>query len=466
MQLFFAGAESQSHIDLLRSCGVNRVAVSISNLARHTNDYALWAAKGHLAGMDWVVYADSPATPVAPLLELLSGSTGEPEAVGGPAEWAADTWLNDSDILFLPTWDGRDASILRHLVELYDGMLLPDSVVDNPAAVRQAKSAMGRMSTLGALTGRSKGIDKFDLLVSSAWYAVQKHGETQVWTGNRLVRMNSDDKHMKRQRYADAIEALGVDVGAVLADDPKETARAAIYSWMAMERYIGTGRALEHSNGSSNLPAVVANPGMPRTMNSGSSAAGVANDPLPVRHQSTTPIPVMALQSFVTEVQDGDGNTLQETHNLIESSAESLRQCNTCALAMACPGHQQDSACSYNIPVVIRTKDQRQAVLRTLIELQTQRIMMGSFGEQVLGERDETVGKEMDRLFTMVEKWKSIEETTTKLQIGVTATGQDGDGTMGMISRLFGSQAGQNARILDVPEMSDQYVEDAVLVDE
>jgi hypothetical protein len=167
----------------------------------------------------------------------------------------------------------------------------------------------------------------------------------------------------------------------------------------------------------------------------------------------------MALQSLTVDLTDGDGKTTQESYNLIESSAESLRQCNTCALAMACPGHQVDSACSYNIPVVIRTKDQRQAVLRTLVEIQAQRIMMGSFAEQVLGERDETVGKEMDRLFSMVEKWKAIEETTAKLQLGITATSQEGDGTLGMISRLFGSQAGANARILDVPELSDQYVD-------
>ena len=64
------------------------------------------------------------------------------------------------------------------------------------------------------------------MLVSSAWWAVQKHGETQVWVGNRLVRLNSEDKHLKRQRYADAIEALGCDVSAVLADDPNETVRA------------------------------------------------------------------------------------------------------------------------------------------------------------------------------------------------------------------------------------------------
>ena len=65
--------------------------------------------------------------------------------------------------MFLPIWDGHDASTLRHFVELYDGTVLPDAVVDNQLAVRQARAAMGRMSTLGGLTGRSKGIDKFDL---------------------------------------------------------------------------------------------------------------------------------------------------------------------------------------------------------------------------------------------------------------------------------------------------------------
>ena len=99
-------------------------------------------------------------------------------------------------------------------------MVLPDSVVDNGIAVRTAKAALPTMGTLGGLTGRSKGVDRFDMLVSSSWWAVQKHGETQVWTGNRLVRLNADDKHLKRRRYAEAIEALGCDVGAVLADDP------------------------------------------------------------------------------------------------------------------------------------------------------------------------------------------------------------------------------------------------------
>jgi hypothetical protein len=463
MQLFFAGGESQAHIDTLRSCGVSRVAVSISNLARHTSDYAAWAGKGHLKGLDWFVYADSPTVPVQPLLELLSGSQGEPDGVAGPVDWATETWLNDSDILFLPTWDGHDASILRGYVELYDGTVLPDAVVDNPAAVRTAKACMGRMSTLGALTGRSKGIDKFDLLVSSAWYAVQKHGETQVWSGNRLVRMNSDDKHMKRQRYASAIEALGVDVGAVLADDPKETARLAILSWLAMESYINAGKRLESSD---RLPAVVTNGHVSTSNGSVPDLSGVASAPLATRHGSTVALPLVSLSSVSHQTTDEQGNPITTTYNLIESSQESVRQCDTCSLSAACPGYQQQAACSYNIPVVVRTKDQRQAVLRTLVEIQTQRILMGSFAEQVQGERDDQVGKEMDRLFNMVEKWKNIEEQTTKLHIGIEASGPDADGNLGMISALFGSQAGQNARMLDVPMLSEELIEEAELVPE
>ena len=240
MQLFFAGAEAPTHLNLLKACGVERVAVNINNLARHTSKYADWATSARLGAMDWLVYADTPSCPVEPVLELLAGSQVVPEAVAGPVNWATDTWLKDSDLGFLPIWDGRDTSVVRVFAEDYEGVVLPDSVVDNAAAVRTARAALPAMGTLGGLTGRSKGIERFDMLVSSAWWAVQKHGETQVWVGTRLVRLNAEDKHLKRQRYADSIEALGCDVSAVLADDPTETVRCSVLSWMALERHLNS----------------------------------------------------------------------------------------------------------------------------------------------------------------------------------------------------------------------------------
>ena len=471
MQIYFAGAESQAHLDTLRSCGVERVAVSVANLARHTRDYATWAAQNRFKGLDWLIYADSPSTPVAPLLELLAGAPGEPEAVVGPLDWATETWLNDSDIMFLPIWDGHDASNLRHFVELYDGTVLPDSVVDNQLAVRQARAAMGRMSTLGGLTGRSKGIDKFDLLISSAWWAAQKHGETQVWVGNRMVRLNSDDKHLKRMRYAEAIEALGADVSAVLTDDPTETAKLAVLSWLAMEKFLSTGHALEHvpyhpSQGQPQqqwTPTVVTSGSV--TTNGGLAGATiqVPNHVSPLRHKAGTLLPIM--ESVAVMQTDAAGNETEQ-HTTIASTASSMRQCSTCVLGPSCPSYQPGNPCAFNIPVVIRTKDQRQAVFRVLAETQAQRILFAAFAEQVTGQPDVQVGREIDRFASFVEKWKAIDENTTKINIGVTASGPDADGSLGMISRLFGSEAGQNARTLDVPVLSDTLIEDADMVDD
>ena len=187
----------------------------------------------------------------------------------------------------------------------------------------------------------------------------------------------------------------------------------------------------------------------------------VANGPSPLRHKTPSLLPIMEADTIT--VKDDAGNEVEQL-TTINSVAGSVRQCSTCALGPACPSYQPGNSCAYNIPVVVRTKDQRQAVLRTLVEIQTQRILMGSFAEQVNGQPDKEVGREMDRLFTMVEKWKTIEEQTTKINIGVSASGPDADGSLGMISRLFGSEAGQNARTLDVPVLSDTLIEDADMV--
>ena len=60
-------------------------------------------------------------------------------------------------------------------------------------------------------------------------------------------------------------------------------------------------------------------------------------------------------------------------------------------------------------------------MLRAVTEIQTQRILMGRFAEEVQGEHNPDLGKEMDRLFTMVERWRNIEDTrdTVKITAGV-----------------------------------------------
>lgn len=450
MHLYFTGAEVPSHLTLLKECGVTRVAVSASNLARNVKgkDLVNWANRARLAGLDWVLYADSDHTALSVVTQVLSGADIQPELVAGPVDWYTSTFLQDSDTLFLPTWDGHDPALLREYMEDYEGVTLPDAVVDNPSTVRVARAALPRMGTLAALTGRTKGLERFDVLMSSAWWAVQKYGETQVWTGDRMLRLNSEDKQTKRMRYTDQIAAMGVDVDKVLNDDPTETLRLAALSWLRLEQHLSAGRPLpvEADTGPQAGP-LVTSPAFPSTvLPPGQVASGVAKG----RHQM---LPVMGLVATVQ--QDDQGK--ETTEQTLVVNAEGLRQCSSCKLSLVCPSYTVGAACAYAIPVTIRSKNELGGVLRALVEIQTQRILMGRFGEELLGEPDESVGREMDRLFKMVERWRDIEDGRDTLRMSVEAKGALA--SSGVLSRIFGERVGRNATMLAEPVESDDIID-------
>jgi hypothetical protein len=451
MQIFFAGAEVPSHLAVLRQCGVTRVAVSITNLVRTAPDLETWATKQRLDGLEWLLYADSAHTPVGPALEVLKGAHIQPEIVTGPIEWYEQTWLANSDLLFLPIWDAQDPAVLRDFTENYDGVTLPDAVVDNPTAVRQARASINRLGQLAALTGRSKGIERFDTLVSSAWWAVQKYGETQVWATNRLVRLNADDKERKRERYAPAIEALGIDMDKILLDDPVETAALAVRSWQALEQHLALGNTVAGRSLVTTSPSIHPDSVTP-------SNGHVANGGVQGRHVM---LPVIGTGTSSHTSTDEEGNEVEERITTIAVTSESLRQCNTCALAMACPMHTPNAACSYNIPVTIQSKPQLVSVMRAVTEIEAQRILMMRFSEEVMGEHNPDLGKEMDRFFNMLKTWRDIEDNRDTVKMTLESKGS-GQATMGVLSRLFGAKVGANATLLDEPIDSNEIIEEMV----
>ena len=228
MQIYFAGAEVPSHLSVLRDCGVERVAVNIANLARQSVKPRHLGHQEALGRPGVGALCRQPECPCRPRLGTARRTAKcSPRSSPARSTGTRTTWLANSDLLFLPIWDATDPTILRDYTENYDGVTLPDAVVDNPTAVRQARASINRLGQLAAITGRTKGLERFDTLVSSAWWAVQKYGETQVWAANRLVRLNSDDKRLKRERYAPAIEALGCDPAKLLEDDPDRVGQAA-----------------------------------------------------------------------------------------------------------------------------------------------------------------------------------------------------------------------------------------------
>lgn len=450
MKIYFAGAESPSHMERLRSCGVERVAVNITQLSRRRSakkPLTDWATKDRLGDMEWVLFADSPVTPWHPALEVLDTAEVPPEMVIGPLAWVNETRLADMDLWFVPTWDGVDSMDLRQSVESFEGVFLPDAVVDNQRAVTSAWASVQSppIGFLGAITGRSRGLNRFDGVISSAWWSAEKYGETQVWAVNRMVRLSAEDKLAKRQKYKQAIEALGVNVDAVLADDPVETAKLAIRSWQKLEaatpdRFQGQ---VEVAN-----PSITATPPNPS-----SRSVVVANGAGGVGHQL---LPVMGLDTMTVKETDDDGNETETTSSTLSVPADPVRKCDSCFIAGTCPGYKPGNACAYSIPVEIRSKDQLQGVLRAMVEIQTQRVLMERFGEEVNGTPEPQVGKELDRLFGMVKDWRDIEDNRDTFKVSVEAKAH-----AGVLSRLFGSNVGQNARMLDIPVSSTEVMEQA-----
>lgn len=423
------------------------MAVNVTTLSRRRSakrPLTDWATKDRLGDMEWVLFADSPVTPWHPALEVLDTAEVPPEMVIGPLSWVNETRITDMDLWFVPTWDGVDNMDLRQSIESFEGVFLPDVVVDNQRAVTAAWASVQQppIGFLGAITGRSRGLNRFDGVISSAWWSAEKYGETQVWAVNRMIRLSADDKLAKRQKYRSAIEALGVNVDAVLADDPTETAKLAIRSWQKLE-----AATPDRFQGQSEVDIPV---DTPRGVIQSTRQTVVTNGTPTVGHAV---LPVMGFDTITTKETDDDGNEVETVTTTLMTPAEPVRKCDSCFIAGSCPGYKPQNSCAYSIPVSIRSKDQLQALLRTMVEIQSQRVLMVRFGEEVNGTPEAEVGKEIDRLFDMVEKWKDIEDNRDTFKVSVEAKAH-----AGVLSRLFGSNVGANARMLDIPTTSTEIM--------
>ena len=139
-----------------------------------------------------------------------------------------------------------------------------------------------------------------------------------------------------------------------------------------------------------------------------------------------------------------DGSAL-----MLRSSKTSNRMCDTCYLAAQCPAMQPQSACAYELPLEIRTKDQLISALQSVLEIQTQRVAFMQFAEELNGGyADPNTSLEITRLFDLVERLKKIQDDSSFLRIEM----RDRPAGGGVLSQLFGpraAEAGTLPRALD-----------------
>lgn len=361
---------------------------------------------------------------------------------------------------YVPIWnDSEDLERLQWLCQKYGRVAISDRAITGRNLNRIGQIATRWSTQLIGLTSKPDVIEKigWESVVVVSWSSSVRYGETQVWDGHALHRYPAQQKESARKRHRNDIIRLGVDYDAVIEDEVNAVANLAIQSWKAWETKNFGGYDLMNEDdeqefslfddgqitmisGDTQTPQSVA----PRGTNI------VPQVPEKRHENKRTLLPVMGIDTITSmgsQTLDNEGESIEvnpEQVSILKYNADPLRQCNHCYLASRCPQFQENTECAFSLPIEIRTKDQLNSAMRALVEMQVGRVMFARFAEELEGQGiDTTLSTEMDRVFTMIEKLKNISDTRDTVSFTMEAKG-----TSGVLSRLFGAKAGEQARML------------------
>ena len=278
----------------------------------------------------------------------------------------------------------------------------------------------------------------WDSVSSTSWISPQQYGDTIIWTGRELKRYPKKYKDQARKRYRTLFTREGFDAEKIEADDHTELLRLSIWSWLKLVEHIESGGHFA-TEGVTKLLDVDLSP------IAEIATEPVDNPPAEVRNEiatverEQTPLPVLG--TFIHKVTNESGE--EEEIKQVAVRSESLLRCDSCFLAAKCPARQPGANCAYNIPIAVKSKQDKIDLQNGLILMQTQRVMFMRFAEQQEGGyADPNLSSEMDRLQKMLKTVNDMEQSGFSLKIE--AKGSGGEfGQRGFMTRMFGEKAGQ-----------------------
>ncbi len=475
MIVFFGGAEKGSHRSLLIDNDVNYMAVNLTHLPiPKTKEFHVPTVFNNAKIIVYSSENDEDTNKYGDFVRThaddLVGVIGRPDFDG--------EWLGDK---YIPAWsDNEDLERLAWICQKFGRVAISDKAI-NAKTLPRIRSLAQRWDTLlVGLTSKPDVIEAlpWDVVIVGSWTSALRYGETQIWDGHALRRYPAQQKESSRKRHRADITRLGVDYDAVMEDDVTAVGNLAIRSWKAWEDHTfraydpqTTGDEYEFGDPEEGQIATI-----PPSLHSGgkpvSGGSNIAIGGVEKRHESERVLlPVMGIENLVsmgtTSTEQGEYIEIdpQETP-VIRYQSNPLRQCDSCYLASRCPAFKEHSDCGFKLPVEIKTKDQLQAVLQAMLEMQASRVLFARFAEELEGQGlDPALSSEMDRLFSLVDKFKNISDTRDVMRIAVEARGN-----AGVLSRLFGQKAGDTARQLPGggldSSLTDRFISDVINIDE
>jgi len=475
MKIFLGGAEKGTHRSLLLASNVKRVSVNITHLSIPKRKE--FAPEQVFGGAEILVYTSEGDEDLNRYMDFVREYADSLSYVIGRPDMDGD-WLGDK---YVPVWnDGDDLERLAWLCQRYGRVAISDKAINTKTLPRIRSLSQRWNSQLFGLTSKPEVIESlpWDAVVVGSWTSSIRYGETQVWDGHGLRRYPAQQKTSSRKKHRADIIRLGVDYDAVMEDNVDAVGTLAIKSWLQWEErtfgaYDPSPVDDEEEFGDVEEGAIVTiTPDTPSGLTAVSRGTSVTTPPLEKRHESERQLlPVMGIENLLsvgTQMPSEQGEYIeidpQETP-VIRYQSNPIRQCDSCYLASRCPAFKEHSDCGFKLPVEIKTKDQLQAVLQAMIEMQASRVLFARFAEELEGQGlDPALSSEMDRLFSLVDRFKTISDTRDLMRIEVEARGG-----AGVLSRLFGQKAGDTARQLPGGGMdgnqTDRFIQSVIDID-
>jgi hypothetical protein len=479
MDIYFGGTEQGMWRDLLYENGVRHMSLSFMGLRRRVKRLDRWRLAEKFPA-DVKIYLDSgaftlnradssvSASEAAELREayfqfvsdnihdLEFASEFDAAVLGHDAVYSSrDSFWNALPARkWMPVWHADYGQ--SNLIALGDeygrvGVLQDDAGGDlTPVLNRMAGQTMlhGVSMTRQAMM---EGI-RWSSVGSTRWLAPTQYGETFVWTGRELKDYPKKQQETGRKRHRTYLADQGFDTEKIEAGDNRELLRLSVWSWQKYAEHInGVTTPAETPPGENveqPLPTVA------------TPSSGMWNEPapLPVVPRERTLLPVIGFDYETITERGDDGQETERQEPRLATPSTPLLQCNTCFMKDKCPAKEANSSCKYDIPVSIRTPGQMEAVKAALVEMQTQRVLLMRMIEQMEGGyADPNLTIEMNRLWKMLQDQSSNGDT---VKLTLEAGGQAA--SAGMISRIFGGEAGDRLAIANQPVDAQSVMADIV----
>ena len=247
---------------------------------------------------------------------------------------------------------------------------------------------------------------RFAATTSFAWLSARRYGELWVYSRGRLHHYAAANREKAARAHRDAIEALGVDPGACVANDPAALVAVAVKSLQEMAQSLSK-RPRDRQEAETADATASGTPGDPVVT---AGTQGDASAIVPFIERVRVPLPGILLDD-------------QEGVQKVRSQGANMRRCDSCNLSDQCPEYHEHASCAFSLPVEIKSRAQWEAASHYLLEVQMQRIAFAHMAEQLEGsELTPRVGQEMDRFYKMLSNQKDLEQKPDPIPGGAMST--------------------------------------------